>query len=81
MYKILDDKVIYILNDNIIGEVCFEINGNKALIYHTYVDSNYRGMGIASVLMKKAFKYLEKDYIVECSCSYAKTWAIKHGKL
>ena len=56
MYKILDDKIIYILNDNIIGEVCFEINGNKALIYHTYVDSNYRGMGVASALMKKAFQ-------------------------
>ena len=81
MYKILDNKIVYILDDQIKGEVCFKIRNNEASIYHTYVDEDLRGKGVAFKLVSMAFDYLEeKGYKVECSCSYAKNWALKHGK-
>ena len=82
MYKILDDKIVYILDDKIKGEVCFRTRNNEANIYHTYVDEDLRGKGVASKLVSMAFDYLEENnYKVECSCSYAKNWALKHGKI
>ena len=81
MYKILDDKIVYMLDDKIKGEVCFKIRNNQANIYHTYVDEDLRGKGVASKLVSMAFDYLEeKGYKVGCSCSYAKNWALKHDK-
>ena len=47
MYKILDDKIVYILDDKIKGEVCFKTRNNEANIYHTYVDED------VPVLMRK----------------------------
>lgn len=82
MYKILDNKIVYILDNEIKGEVCFKIVKNEATIYHTYVDNDLRGQGIASKLVSMAFDYLEeKGYKIECSCSYARNWALKHGKI
>ncbi len=82
MYKILDNKIVYILDNEIKGEVCFKIINNEAIIYHTYVDNDLRGQGIASKLVSMAFDYLEeKGYKIEYSCSYAKNWALKHGKI
>ena len=81
MYKILDNKIVYMLDDKIKGEVCFKIRNNEASIYHTYVDEDLRGKGVAFKLVSMAFDYLEENnYQVECSCSYAKNWALKHGK-
>lgn len=82
MYKVLDDKVVYLMNKEVKGEVDFEIDGNRANIYHTFVAPDLRGQGIAGELVKRAFEYLEsKNYEIECSCSYAKRWALNHGKL
>lgn len=81
MYKLLDNKVVYMVFDKVKGEVCFDIKGDCANIYHTYVDDDLRGQGIASELVKRAFNYLEENsYEIECSCSYAKNWALKHDK-
>ncbi len=81
MYKFSDNKIEYILNDVVRGVLEFRINDDMADIYHTYVDDDLRGQGIAGELVKKAFEYFEKNnYKVKCSCSYAKNWALKHGK-
>lgn len=81
MYKKLDNKVVYVEDDIEKGVLEFRINGRVADIYHTYVDDDLRGMGIASKLVLMAFNYLEeKGYEVKCSCSYAKKWALRHGK-
>lgn len=81
MYKLLDDKIVYVVNDEVKGEVCFQINGDVADIFHTYVDDDLRGQGIASNLVLKAFEYLESyGYKIKCSCSYAENWAEKHNK-
>ena len=82
MYKLLDNKIVYMVSDVIKGEVDFNINGDSADIYHTYVDDDLRGKGIAGELVKRAFDYFEKSgYKVKCSCSYAKNWGLNHGKL
>lgn len=81
MYKLLDNKIVYIVGDTEKGVLEFRVNGNQADIYHTYVDDDLRGHGIASKLVLMAFEYFEKNnYEVKCSCSYARNWAIKHGR-
>lgn len=81
MYKLLDNKIVYTVSDVIKGEVDFDIKGDSADIYHTYVDDDLRGQGIASELVKRAFEYLEENnYKIKCSCLYAKNWAMKKGK-
>lgn len=81
MYKILEDKIIYIVNNEVKGVLEFEIKDGVADIFHTFVDEDLRGKGIAGELVKKAFEYFEKmDYKVVCSCSYAKKWCLKNKK-
>ena len=81
MYKLLDNKIVYIVDGTEKGVLEFRINGNQADIYHTYVDDDLRGQGIASRLVEMAFDYFDKNnYEVKCSCSYARNWALKHGK-
>ena len=81
MYKLLDNKIVYMIGNTEKGVLEFRVNGNQADIYHTYVDDDLRGQGIASKLVLMAFEYFEKNnYEVKCSCSYARNWAIKHGR-
>ena len=81
MYKLLDNKIVYIVGDTEKGVLEFRVNGNQADIYHTYVDDDLRGQGIASRLVEMVFDYFDKNnYEVKCSCSYARNWALKHGK-
>ncbi len=81
MYKLLDNKIAYIVDGTEKGVLEFRINGNQADIYHTYVDDDLRGQGIASRLVEMVFDYFDKNnYEVKCSCSYARNWALKHGK-
>ena len=42
------------VSDEVKGEVDFNINGDSANIYHTYVDGDLRGQGIAAELVKRA---------------------------
>ncbi len=81
MYKLLDNKIVYMIGDTEKGVLEFRVNGNQADIYNTYVDDDLRGQGIASKLVLMAFEYFEKNnYEVKCSCFYARNWAIKHGR-
>lgn len=81
MYKILEDKIIYTVDNLEKGVLEFRVSDDMADIYHTYVADDLRGQGIASKLVEMAFNYLEsKNYKIKCSCSYARSWAIKHNK-
>lgn len=81
MYKLLDNKFVYMVGDTEKGVLEFRIEGDQVDIYHTYVDDDLRGKGIASKLVEMAFDYFDKNnYEVKCSCSYARNWALKHGK-
>lgn len=82
MYKLLDNKVVYVEDNIEKGILEFKVERGQANIYHTYVDDDLRGMGIASKLVEMAFDYFEKKgYKVKCSCFYARKWALKHGKI
>lgn len=73
---------IYILDDHdkFVGDVKFpSIGDGKVMVTSVYVDSAYRGQGIADMLMKELIKFLEADELkVFAKCSYAKAWFEKH---
>ena len=73
---------IYILDDHnkFVGDVKFpSIGDGKVMVTSVYVDSTYRGKGIADILMKELIKYLEADELKAfVKCSYAKAWFEKH---
>ncbi len=81
MYKFLDNKIVYMVDNTEKGVLEFRVNGKVADIYHTYVDDDLRGKGIASKLVEMAFDYFDDNgYEVKCSCSYARNWALKYDK-
>jgi ribosomal protein S18 acetylase RimI-like enzyme len=45
--------LIAITDDNIVGTVIGGFDGRRGLIYHLAVDSNYRELGIGSLLMNE----------------------------
>ena len=67
MYKMLDDRIVFLVNDAIKGEAEFRKASEDVLdVFHIFVDDEYRGQGY--------------DYKMKCSCPYAKKWMEKHGK-
>lgn len=75
-----ENRLVYLLDEEEIGEVEYKIIGDKTVdIYHTYVDPDYQGLQIASILMTELFKKLQKENLkVIASCSYADHWLKKH---
>lgn len=75
MKYIIDKNRIYLKNNakNIVAEICFEELEDKVYnIYHTYVDENYRGQGIATKLMEYALEEIDRrGGKVSATCSYA----------
>ena len=58
----------------------FKINDNVCDIYHTYVDPNYRGNGLAQILLDELLNDLEKQNIeVKATCSYASSYLEKRN--
>ena len=76
-YKIGKNR-IYLENNakNIVAEICFEELEDKVYnIYHTYVDEEYRGQGIATRLMEYALDEINRrGGKVSATCSYAKKY-------
>lgn len=71
------NKVYINLDENNIGAyVSFSnIDENTVLIDHTYVSEEFRGKGIASLLMKEAYLNIKKQNLkAKLSCSYAIKW-------
>lgn len=50
-------------NEKIIGVILCGHDGRRAYIYHTFVDLNYRNMGIGSALVDKVLKSLKDENI------------------
>ena len=79
MFHVEENKTTYIVNDQIMGEVNYPyIDDKKVNITHTFVDPTLRGQGIADKMMNEVFKYLQKNNIQTCTCSYATSWLEKH---
>ena len=60
MYEFLENKIVYKVGGIEKGVLEFRVVGRQADIYHTYVDDDLRGQGIASKLVEMAFDYFEK---------------------
>ena len=60
--------------------VSFTLSQAKVMqIRMVYVDEKYRGMGVASSLMKEVVKYATKNnYKIYNICSYAEKWFLNH---
>ncbi len=58
--------------DKKVGECDYRDNGDSWVIYHTEVDPNYGGKGIAKRLVYKVIEAAEKSKkAIEATCSYA----------
>ena len=75
-YEVLDNKIIYKENNEILAEITFiEKEHGVFDINHTFVDESLRGKGIASKLVEEAVKEIEtRNGKIQATCSYAKTW-------
>lgn len=80
MYKVEENRCIYLENDKILGLVTYPyIKENVVNINHTYVDESLRGQGIANKLLTNVFNYLKENNIKAiCTCSYAIKWLENH---
>lgn len=78
MYKLLDEKIVYVIDGLVKGEVLFKLDSGSMDIYHTYVSDDLRGKGIAHKLVDMAIDYgVKNGYKIKCSCSYARKVALK----
>lgn len=82
MYKVEENRCIYLENDQILGIVTYPyVKENVVNINHTYVDPSLRGQGIANKLLINVFNYLKENNIkVICTCSYGVNWIEKHSE-
>lgn len=73
-YRIFDNRIEYIENGEILGEINFEeIKKGVFDINHTFVNEKLRGKGIGKKLVELAKKEIEKrNGKILASCSYAK---------
>ncbi|HBX25691.1 MAG TPA: N-acetyltransferase [Firmicutes bacterium] len=74
---------ILLMNENIsIGEIDFSYLDEKNIsIDHTYVNSNYRGQGIASKLILEVIQFVKENSLrIKPTCSYAVSFFQKHNE-
>lgn len=65
---------------NLIAEACYyEIKNGDINIDHVFVNSDYRGQGLADKAMNNVADYLrEKGIKTSATCPYAKSWLRKN---
>lgn len=61
--------------DQVIGEISYQYYDENTLdVYKTFVNPEYRGQGLAQVLLKELMKFVtEKELLVIPNCSYVYT--------
>ena len=76
MFEILNDKVIYKINNEEVGYVLFSKKDNNMIsIDKVYVKENHRGKGIAREMLEYTYDYFTKRKIkILYECSYSKGW-------
>ncbi|MBR1651467.1 MAG: GNAT family N-acetyltransferase [Lachnospiraceae bacterium] len=68
----VNQKSIALDGEKEIGECDYRDNGDSWVIYHTEVDPNYGGKGIAKRLVYKVIEAAEKRKVtIDATCSYA----------
>lgn len=77
MIDVLGNKIIYKLNNVIVGYVLFSNSGDDTIsIDKVFVNEDKRGMGIASKMLKFTYDYFtSKNIKIIYECSYSKAWS------
>ena len=66
-------------NGQLIAEVTFPVSCGTAVIDHTYVDSSFRGRGIAGKLLSAAVEQIRSNGLkAHPACSFAVKWFAEH---
>lgn len=81
--KINDNKDILYVGDSVENSEIYlffpKTSENTHTITKVFVDSKYRGQGLASQLMLKVVDFAKKEGIkLDATCSYAQAWFLKN---
>ena len=76
MIGLLNNKIVYKLNNNEVGYILFSKNNdNEISIDKVFVKEEQRGNGIASKMLEFAYDYFtNKNMKIIYECSYSKKW-------
>lgn len=82
MLEILNNKIVYKLNNIEVGYISFSnAHDNTIIIDKVYVNESNRGKGIANKMLEFAYNYFTKKNIkIIYECSYSKKWNKKNKK-
>ena len=77
MIKISDNKIDYLLDGGVVGNILFTKDNNLITLTSTIVNPEERGKGIASKMLEETFNYFrENNYKVVIECSYVNKWIL-----
>ena len=77
MIKISDNKIDYLLDGRVVGNILFTKENNLITLTSTIVNPEERGKGIASKMLEEVFNYFkENNYKVVIECSYVNKWIL-----
>ena len=76
MIVLLNNKIVYKLNNNEVGYILFSKNNdNEISIDKVFIKEEQRGNGIASKMLEFAYDYFtSKNMKIIYECSYSKKW-------
>ena len=76
MIELLNNKIVYKLNNNEVGYILFSKNNdNEISIDKVFVKEEQRGNGIASKMLEFAYDYFtSKNMKIIYECSYSRKW-------
>lgn len=76
MIELLNNKIVYKLNNNEVGYILFSKNNDDEIsIDKVFVKEKQRGNGIASKMLEFAYDYFtSKNMKIIYECSYSKKW-------
>lgn len=76
MIELLNNKIVYKLNNNEVGYILFSKNNDDEIsIDKVFVKEEQRGNGIASKMFEFAYDYFtSKNMKIIYECSYSKKW-------
>ena len=77
MIKVNNNRIDYIIEERVVGNVFFIKENNIIKITSTLVESKERGKGIASKMLEEVFAYFKRNnYKVIIECSYVDKWVM-----
>ena len=75
MIKVNNNRIDYIIEERVVGNVFFVKENNIIKITSTLVEPKERGKGIASKMLEEVFAYFKiNNYKVIIECSYVDNW-------